>query len=247
MNDLQKLGSSTARNGFKNEREIVEKFNSWKTDLDAQECLIEMGHDINTIENVFANQISGYKTDVQVKIELTIVTDDAIVIENISIKLISNSKGFNQIDKRYVEKYVKMWNIPEEIADSLRLYTGEFQPYKAGCRDHRRMYFDEISKVDVQAVIDFFENNRIMIVADILRGSNVPAMWMLVVDKMNGRWVIKEMNSVMNHYGRGEIYITDRGNLRFGRITVQRKGGDAGRDTAKMLQFKIDPGELFDL
>jgi hypothetical protein len=27
---------------------------------------------------------------------------------------------------------------------------------------------------------------------------------------------------------------------------MQRKGGDNGRDTAKMLQFKINPVELFD-
>lgn len=27
---------------------------------------------------------------------------------------------------------------------------------------------------------------------------------------------------------------------------MQRKGGDRGRDTAKMLQFKINPIELFD-
>ncbi len=32
----------------------------------------------------------------------------------------------------------------------------------------------------------------------------------------------------------------------FGRITMQRKGGDGGRDTAKMLQFKINPALLFD-
>ena len=36
------------------------------------------------------------------------------------------------------------------------------------------------------------------------------------------------------------------GNLRIGRITMQRKGGDAGRATAKMLQFKINPVLLFD-
>jgi len=27
---------------------------------------------------------------------------------------------------------------------------------------------------------------------------------------------------------------------------MQRKGGDSGRETAKMLQFKINPAELFD-
>jgi len=27
-------------------------------------------------------------------------------------------------------------------------------------------------------------------------------------------------------------------------VTMQRKGGDGGRDTAKMLQFKINPCEI---
>jgi hypothetical protein len=28
---------------------------------------------------------------------------------------------------------------------------------------------------------------------------------------------------------------------------MQRKGGDRGRDTARMLQFKINPAELFEI
>ncbi len=28
---------------------------------------------------------------------------------------------------------------------------------------------------------------------------------------------------------------------------MQRKGGDAGRETANMLQFKIDPAEIFNI
>lgn len=35
-------------------------------------------------------------------------------------------------------------------------------------------------------------------------------------------------------------------NLKIGKITMQRKGGDNGRETAKMLQFKINPAELFE-
>ena len=34
------------------------------------------------------------------------------------------------------------------------------------------------------------------------------------------------------------------GNLKIGRVTMQRKGGDGGRETAKMLQFKINPALL---
>ena len=49
----------------------------------------------------------------------------------------------------------------------------------------------------------------------------------------------------MNHFGNGDIVITPRGSLQIGRITMQRKGGDGGRETANMLQFKINPAELF--
>ncbi|HOS84750.1 MAG TPA: hypothetical protein PK029_06400 [Bacteroidales bacterium] len=42
------------------------------------------------------------------------------------------------------------------------------------------------------------------------------------------------------------IEITARGNFKIGIITMQRKGGDGGRDTAKMLQFKINPAEIFE-
>lgn len=41
--------------------------------------------------------------------------------------------------------------------------------------------------------------------------------------------------------------MTPRGSLKIGRITVQRKGGDNGRKTANMLQFKINPTEIFNI
>ena len=44
-----------------------------------------------------------------------------------------------------------------------------------------------------------------------------------------------------------DIIITNRGNFKIGNITMQRKGGDGGRDTANMLQFKINPAALFDI
>ena len=54
------------------------------------------------------------------------------------------------------------------------------------------------------------------------------------------------MNFCLNHFGNGTIEITKQGNFKIGKITMQRKGGDNGRETAKMLQFKINPAELFD-
>jgi len=49
----------------------------------------------------------------------------------------------------------------------------------------------------------------------------------------------------MNVFADGSVRITTQGSLKIGKITMQRKGGDAGRDSAKMLQFKINPVELF--
>ena len=52
------------------------------------------------------------------------------------------------------------------------------------------------------------------------------------------------MAMVMNFYGNGPVRITRDGSLRIGRIGMQRKGGDNGRPSAAMLQFKIDPCEI---
>ncbi len=45
----------------------------------------------------------------------------------------------------------------------------------------------------------------------------------------------------------GEVRITKQGSLKIGKITMQRKGGDGGRLSANMLQFKINPCELFNI
>ena len=59
--------------------------------------------------------------------------------------------------------------------------------------------------------------------------------------------VLKSMNEVMNFYGNWDIIISPQWSIRIGKITLQRKWGDWGRETANMLQFKIDPTQLFDI
>ncbi len=66
---LIKLGSRTAKKGFRNEKDIVKKFNNWQNDEDAQEWLKIMGYDLKKIKKVKAIIITGsHKTDVQVQI-----------------------------------------------------------------------------------------------------------------------------------------------------------------------------------
>lgn len=121
-------GSKIARTGFKNEKDVVNKFNNWESDKDAQNWLIIMGYTLDEIEYVTAQIINGYKTDVQAKI--TIKLKKLSDVQNIQVKLVSNPKGFNQIDKRWVNTYAKMWNIPEDVVNLLKYFTGELKPFK---------------------------------------------------------------------------------------------------------------------
>lgn len=246
--NLKEIGSKTARSGFANERDIVMKFNNWRKDKDAQEWLVSMNYDINKIEQVEAEIISGsHKADLQVRVKIYYKT--LIGIENLSVKLVSNPSGFNQIDKRKIDKYVEMWNIPKNIVLALKLFTGELKPTKSNTRDNRRMFIDEMDEKIQNEIVGFFERNKILILSDILKGNDeFSANWFLVIWKKQDKmpeWIIRDINFVLNFFGSGDIVITQQGSLKIGRVTMQRKGGDAGRESAKMLQFKINPIELF--
>ena len=246
MTEEQKIGSQTAKNGFKNEKDIVQKFNNWQTDTEAQHWLRLMQYNIQEIEYVKAVVLSGFKADIQVQI--TIKLKEAIDAENIQVKLVSNLKGFNQIDKRWIAKYIEMWEIPTMVSVLLKQYTGEILPLVKNPKDSRRTFANEFSESDQKTLIDWLNNNKSLIVSDILKGrGKFSAEWMLVAQKVDdsARWILKPMNYCLNFFGNGKVEITKRGNFKIGKITMQRKGGDGGRKTSQMLQFKINPAELF--
>jgi hypothetical protein len=250
MEDKVLWGSETAKGGFRNEDDVIEKFNNWKNEKIAQDWLVKMGYAIKEIEFVKAVKISGnYKTDVQVQV--TIKLKEAIDCENLSIKLVSNPQGFNQIDKREVDRYVEMWKIPKDIEEILMLFTGKIPPRKdVKLNDSRRMFLTEMTEKERDKLVNFFSKNKILVISDILKGRDkFSADWMLVILKKNKdsyEWVLKDINTAMNVFGQGDVIVTDRGSLRIGKITMQRKGGDGGRESAKMLQFKINPCILFE-
>lgn len=247
LEEMIALGSKTAKGGFSNERDIANKFKDWEKDIDAQEWLVLMGYKIKEIEKVEAQILHGYKTDIQIKI--TIYLKKATSSENLSIKLVSNPTGFNQVDKRWVDKYVVMWDIPADVAKLLKVFTGEIKPESGlKLKDKRKMFFTEMNKNSQKKIIKFFSENKILVVSDILKGRDImPAEWILVALNVNNKmhWVLKSINKVMNIFGSGDVRFTDKGNLKIGKIGMQRKGGDGGRPSANMLQFKINPIELF--
>lgn len=251
-NELVKRGSSTAKNGFKNEVFVVKEFNNWKESELSKQWLKAMEYNLEEIEDVKAVKVKGsYKADVQVEIKVSIKLKDIIDIQNLQVKLVSNPKGFNQIDKRWLKSYKDLWEIPNETYTLLAYFTGEKSPKINNSRDDRRMFADEFSVKEQKILLHFFKENKTLIVNDILKGrGRLSAEWMLVILKLKEdniiQWALEPINKVLNHFGNGEIIITPRGSFKIGNITIQRKGGDNGRKTANMLQFKINPAELID-
>jgi hypothetical protein len=246
MKNLVEPGSQTAKQGFQNELDVILKFNNWQNEKMAQDWLIAMNYHLNEIEFVQATKINGsFKADLQVQISIEVKLKKLIDVQNLSVKLVSSKSGFNQIDKRWVDKYVELWNIPENISQILKYFTGELSPYIANPSDKRRMFFDEFTKEEQDSLINFIKHNQSLIVSDILKGrGQFSAEWILVILKLKQNeitWALKNMNFCLNLFGNGEVLITKQGSIKIGNITIQRKGGDGGRDTSKMLQFKINP------
>lgn len=248
--DLFELGSKTAKDGFKNEQFVINVFNEWKTNELAKDWLKAMKYNIDEIEEVNAYKIKGsFKADVQVIIIIQVKLQKIQDIQNIQVKLVSNTSGYNQIDKRWLKSYKELWSIPDDVYTILQYFTGEMKPKINASKDTRRMFFYEFDELEQNKVLDFFKKNQPLIVSDIIKGrGKLASEWFLVIlrekESCKIKWVLKSINEVINFYS-GNIEFSSQGSLKIGKITMQRKGGDGGRDTAKMLQFKINPCELF--
>lgn len=274
--DKKTIGSQTAKGGFANEHDLVAKFNNWQQDIQAQKWLEIMGYDFKLLSYVKAIQIPtkikkndalNYgvteeeyekfvkykKADAQIK--LIIKIGEIQKIENISLKKSNDNADFNQIDKRNVDSYREMWGFDQEIALWLKLFSGEYlaknypDVFKnTTLREQKRIFMDEMPINIQEKIIAFFDQNRILIANDILKGrGGLSANWILVTRKNQDQtysYVLKEINQAINFYGMGEIKISPRGSLAIGKLFLQRKGGTP--DPTK-LQFKFKPCDLFDL
>jgi R.HinP1I restriction endonuclease len=239
-------GSQTAKGGFDNEKDVILRFNNWQEDILAQSSLITMGYNLVEIEKILAQKVDhGQKTDVQVLVTVFLKGIDKG--QNISVKLVSNKSGFNQIDRGWVKRFAELWNFSIEISDIMEYYVGQKKPEVNKSRNPKRMYLNEFSEKEQLLVVNFFNENRILILTDLIKGrGQFAAEWMLVVQKINDKvnWKLKAMNEVLNIFNQGDVVITKQGNLKIGKIGLQRKGGDGGRESANQMQFKINPMEI---
>ena len=245
--------AATAKSGFENENWVVEQFNNYMCSYWAQGWLKTMNYNSDCIDHLCAQTTRrmGFfnKADVLVLVEGN--------VEWISVKKFT--ANFNQIDKKWTEDYAEQWNMPKEVDKVFKRYCGEpqFRPRDLldetklkHVRDKRRFWMHELSQVQREQVLDFLNNNRKKIVEEVVSGKGkASAKWMLLVEVKNDtpyRSVILPIKRVIE-YCTGGASITDRGNLKLGELRIQRKGGDSGKPTAQMLQFKFSPRGIFDI
>jgi len=277
MTKAQQLGSMTAKGGFLNEADICNKFQDYHHDTEAQMWLNIMGYAYVKINSLTAIQIpvrinktkaltfginddkyeetiKYKKADIQIKIE--IIIDNVVYIENISLKKANKNAGFNQIDKRPVSTYQKIWDFDDTIAYWLKCFTGEVLPSQIEKKSPlpfrdikgKRVFLDEIPAKELNDIIHFFTEHKYLIISDIIKGrGGLCAEWMLVTQKDTHKqdtieWVLKDINTTINFYAQGDVILSPRGSLKIGRITMQRKGGTPDPTS---LQFKMNPLELF--
>ncbi len=237
--------SDIASGGFRNEDWVAGEFNGWEHSHWGSCWLAAMGHGHPTKVCAQTTRDMGffYKADV-----LVLADNHA---EWVSVKKFNIS--FNQIDKRWVSEFAELWNMPRDVTDAFRMYCGE-EGYQPGDdsgthRDARRYMMDELDQSSREAVLKFLNKNKKRIIRDVIAGrGRASARWMLLVEeKQNMRWrsAMLPIDTVVS-YCMGDASITNRGNLRLGKVTIQRKGGDNGRKTAQMLQFKFSPRDLFE-
>ncbi|MGC8576343.1 MAG: type II restriction endonuclease [Caldisericum sp.] len=271
-----KIGSTTAKGGFANERAICDKFNNWKVDNEAQMWLRIMGYNLKEIDSVEAIQIPTRmkkedvariglrecfeelmkfkKADVQIRIVITI--GKIIKVENLSLKKANSDADYNQVDKRWVDSYKEIWEFDDDVAFGLKLFTGERKPSSCpevvkdkSLRDRRRMFLDELPEELRNKITKFFTDNKILVVSDILKGrGGLSVNWMLVTryNKNN-----ETTNWILRDINTAMNFFGS------GDVKMSPRGSlyigritmqrKGGTPDPTKLQFKIKPCELFEL
>ena len=275
------FGSSTAKGGFHNEELVAKKFNNWKRDKESRVWLRILGYKLDTIRDVKAFHIKQMiskdyakslgiekdedihykKADVQVQI-IVFLDDGTVKRENISVKKANKDANYNQVDKRKVDSYQRMWKFDDEIKEILKLFTGESPPLEnrelmskyctvnaSQLKDKRRIFLNNLKPKYLEKIIKFFESKKPLILMDIIKGRGaLCAEWLMVVeyDKSTDEttWALININQAIDIFSVGKVRPSKKYSLNISDgIVMQRKGGTPDPES---LQFKIKPLTVFD-
>ena len=243
--DLISAQSAAANRGLKAETELINSINN-----QSDECawIVEECCETSGYGNFGARKPSNKeKPDVV----LFDKKNEELSTKGISIKTYKPKVSFGQANRGTVETYVKDLGIPNSVAETLLAFTHKTQ-------SGDRVMLNQSSKSSQTELLDFFTQFQKQIISHILRGKELSALkadWLLFHEAKDESWKMHvgdkkfwrlyPMEEIIECCLRKKPTINENGNLILGiGLTMQRKGGDSGKDSANDLQFKIDPVEI---
>lgn len=235
-----KKGSEIAKSGFNAEKVINAKFNNWIKEQIVWNWLRSMNIDFNDIEHLESVLVPNVKYDIKLMIKHK---KQGIIKRYIQVKNISGSDGYNQIDKSWINRYAELWKIPSKISHLLKLFTGEIKHDRNDTKDKRRLFINEFNFEEQALLLHWLNINKNKVLNTILKGDAEPkAEFLLTIynlEKTKKVFIEKIDDFIYNNFMNEKFCISKQGSIKLGPITIQRKGGDNGRNTANMLQFKL--------
>jgi hypothetical protein len=171
--------------------------------------------------------------------------------EGLSLKSYKKNVSFCQANRGKLATFAYDLNIPDDVVETLKLFTVKGP-------NGKRVMLNEAPQQKQQSLLKFFVINQKNIIEHVLKGklaSPIKANWMLFHETIPNDWIKNVGNKKFWRLYSMEVLIklccslqpcfSKQGNLILGiGLTMQRKGGDNGRDTANDLQFKINPVEI---
>jgi len=239
--------SAAAQRGLKAESELINSINK-QTDECAwivEECCETSGYG-----NFGARKPSNKEKPDVVLFDKKNVEPST---KGISIKTYKPKVSFGQANRGTVETYIKDLGIPKNVAETLLAFTHKTQ-------SGERVMLNQNSESDQTQLLEFFTKFQKQIISHILRGKELAPLkadWLLFHEAKDESWKMHvgdkrfwklyPMDQIIGCCLLTKPQINKNGNMILGTgLTMQRKGGDGGKDSANDLQFKIDPVEIIE-
>ncbi len=171
------------------------------------------------------------------------VTEEDKEYAFISLKCCKNfDTAFNQIKRCSLERFRAEFDAPEKIIAILRNYTER----------KMKLLGNNYTEKELAYLLDFLNKNRRNLLASAFTGQvkKPKANWLLLHQWTVPNWrrdigrkavsQLISMKDILKLFDGIEVSYTKRGTITFGAgVTLQRKGGDNGKDSANNLQFKL--------
>lgn len=226
-------GRKEARVGLESEEEIISLINkNAKFRENLKKGLFTLGFKIK-------GEISAYKDDV--KTDIFIKTYDTVF--GVSIKS-STGTSFHQLDRRRLEDWKSLLNMPDDIFDALK---------KAILRIARDAKACFILPEDRYRISEFLLSNIERIINEIFVKNEQNLKLLMINDKVKGKLYLFKMEDVIRFLMKNasNISFSKKGIIKLGDfITIQRKSGDGKHikipktewsHPGNELQFKFSP------